>query len=193
MTTPLPNIGKTAENALKTIHITTLEQLTLIDEHSLLKLHGMGPKAVKIIKEALKNNTLSLQEKPSHPFAASFVVIGDLKCDNAPKRRIIRDYLVLLWMENKNNLLEVITEDVSLHRVDTEPVQGIDAAVTTVNPEKEPLSSLEITRILSHGKEGAAHGVITFNTGAQVHFAEFYTFESNKKDARIKTITRYIL
>lgn len=193
MPTELPNIGKTAKNALKTISISTLEQLAMIDEDSLLKLHGIGPKAVRIIKTALQDSGLALREKPFHPFAANFLIIGDLKCDNAPKRRVIRDYLILSCMEDKKQLLEVVKEDVSLNSINNHFVQGIDAVMSTVHLVKEPLSSLEITRILSHGKEGAAHGTVTFNTGTQVHFAEFYTFENNKKDARIKSITRYII
>lgn len=193
MSTKLPNIGKTAKNALKTISINTLEQLTMIDEDSLLKLHGIGPKAVQIIKSALQDNGLTLRENPFHPFATNFLVIGDLKCDNAPKRRVIRDYLILLWMEDKNQLLEVVEEDVSLNCINIEPVQGLDAVMSLVYLSKQPLIALVITKILSHGKEGSAHGIAIFNTGIQVHFAEFYTFENNKKDARIKSITRYII
>lgn len=52
-------IGSPAHRALATAGITKLEQFTTVSEKELLKLHGVGPKAVRIIKEALRDNGLS--------------------------------------------------------------------------------------------------------------------------------------
>jgi DNA-directed RNA polymerase alpha subunit len=38
---------------------TRLEQFTSISEEELLKLHGVGPNAVRIIKESLRENGLA--------------------------------------------------------------------------------------------------------------------------------------
>lgn len=48
-----PKIGKPAQRALTSAGFTRLEQLTKVTEKELLKLHGMGPKAIKILREAL--------------------------------------------------------------------------------------------------------------------------------------------
>jgi predicted flap endonuclease-1-like 5' DNA nuclease len=48
-----PGIGSPAQRALAAAGITRLDQFTRISEAELLKLHGVGPKAVRIIKEAL--------------------------------------------------------------------------------------------------------------------------------------------
>ena len=46
------NIGKPAQRALASAGITNLEQLAKVTEKELLKLHGMGHKAIGIIHEA---------------------------------------------------------------------------------------------------------------------------------------------
>jgi hypothetical protein len=58
----LPKIGAPAARALASVGITTLRQLTEIIEVNLLRLHGMGPKAVRILRETLKKNGLSFCE-----------------------------------------------------------------------------------------------------------------------------------
>ena len=52
-------IGSPAHRALTAAGITRLEQFTSISEEELLKLHGVGPKAVRIIKESLRENRLA--------------------------------------------------------------------------------------------------------------------------------------
>jgi DNA-directed RNA polymerase alpha subunit len=47
------NIGKPALRALENANIHYLEQLTSISQDELLKLHGVGPKAVRILGEKL--------------------------------------------------------------------------------------------------------------------------------------------
>ena len=98
MTTPIPKtVGKVAKGILDIVQLNTLEQLTKVDERSLLKLHGMGPKAIEKLKDSMEEINLSILDEPLHPFLTNFLVIGDLACDNAPKRRIIRDYFCLLY------------------------------------------------------------------------------------------------
>lgn len=47
------NIGNPARNALAGAEITRLDQLTKVSEKELLKLHGVGPKAIRLLREAL--------------------------------------------------------------------------------------------------------------------------------------------
>lgn len=60
--TDLPKIGAPAQRALENAGITTLKQLTAVTEAELLQLHGMGPKAVRILREALQAKGLSFRE-----------------------------------------------------------------------------------------------------------------------------------
>lgn len=53
-TTPaLPAIGAPATRALIAAGYTRLAQLTRVTEGELLALHGVGPKAIRILREAL--------------------------------------------------------------------------------------------------------------------------------------------
>lgn len=49
-----PNIGAPATRVLEIEGYTTLKQLTKVSEVELGQLHGVGPKAVRILPEALK-------------------------------------------------------------------------------------------------------------------------------------------
>jgi GNAT superfamily N-acetyltransferase len=49
-----PGVGKPATRALKMAGYTRLLQLTQVTEAKLLQLHGVGPKAIGILREALK-------------------------------------------------------------------------------------------------------------------------------------------
>lgn len=48
-----PKIGQPATRALLAAGYTSLDQLTKLTEADILKLHGMGPKALGILRQAL--------------------------------------------------------------------------------------------------------------------------------------------
>jgi DNA-directed RNA polymerase alpha subunit len=60
--TELPNIGNVARRELGVNGIVTLEQVGQKTEKELLAIHGVGPKAVRILKEALAATGESLRE-----------------------------------------------------------------------------------------------------------------------------------
>lgn len=49
----LPRIGRPATNALRERGVTSLEQVATMSERELLALHGVGPRAVRLLREAL--------------------------------------------------------------------------------------------------------------------------------------------
>lgn len=53
---PLPNVGRPAANALALAGYTRLDQVREVPEADLLGLHGVGPKAIRIIREALREH-----------------------------------------------------------------------------------------------------------------------------------------
>jgi hypothetical protein len=57
-----PKIGAPAERALKNAGCKNLKQLTKFTEVDLLNLHGMGPKAVGILKKEMKLKNLSFKK-----------------------------------------------------------------------------------------------------------------------------------
>jgi hypothetical protein len=59
----LPRIGAPATRALAGIGVTRLSQLTPHRADELLKLHGMGPRAIGILRQALADRGLSLRDE----------------------------------------------------------------------------------------------------------------------------------
>ena len=57
-----PKIGKPALRALNAAGYFELRQLAGVSEAELAKLHGMGPKALGILRQALKETGLSFKE-----------------------------------------------------------------------------------------------------------------------------------
>lgn len=60
-----PNIGNPARQALEVAGYSTLKQLTRVSEAELSKLHGMGPKALRILRETLQAQGLSFASMSS--------------------------------------------------------------------------------------------------------------------------------
>ncbi len=58
-----PKTSNPAESALIEAGYTHLEQLTKATEAEILALHGMGPKALNILREALAEKGLSFTEQ----------------------------------------------------------------------------------------------------------------------------------
>ncbi|MEV0582082.1 DNA-binding protein [Nonomuraea sp. NPDC050310] len=59
--TPLPKIGRPATQALALVGYTQLEQLNGVSEKDLLALHGVGPKAIRILRESLAEHGLAFR------------------------------------------------------------------------------------------------------------------------------------
>lgn len=58
-------IGKPAGRALEAAGYSSLEQLARAREADLLNLHGMGPKAIRLIREALAAQGLAFADASS--------------------------------------------------------------------------------------------------------------------------------
>lgn len=193
--TQLPSIGKPAKHALKAIGITTLEQVSTLDKASLLKIHGVGPKALTILEKALKDQNLAFQLPSSDDTVpqTDFAVIGSLNCDNAPKRKIIRDYLIAAASGNLPLLNTILSDSFYWIVPGKQPLEGKDLFIKMIRKEQKELSTLEIKSILTHGKEGSAHGVLTTKTGDKVYFSDIIRFKNHQKNAPISEITSFII
>jgi hypothetical protein len=60
--TDLPRgLGAPAERAFAQAGYTTLEQFAEVSEKDLLRLHGVGPKAVRLLREQLTSHNLTFR------------------------------------------------------------------------------------------------------------------------------------
>jgi ERCC4-type nuclease len=57
------NLGKPANRALEGAGYLRLEQVAKVSEKELMKLHGMGPKAIERLREALFEKGLSFSDE----------------------------------------------------------------------------------------------------------------------------------
>lgn len=57
------SIGRTARRVLAIAGYTRLTQLTTVSEAELLRLHGVGPKATRLLHEALAAQGLAFVER----------------------------------------------------------------------------------------------------------------------------------
>lgn len=57
-----PKIGAPAFRALSSINITKLSELTKYSEKELLELHGFGPRALRLLKNRLKEKGLTFSK-----------------------------------------------------------------------------------------------------------------------------------
>jgi hypothetical protein len=61
--TPLPHLSAPAQRALAAAGITCLEDLSQWREADVARLHGIGPNALKVLKEALDTKKLPYQKQ----------------------------------------------------------------------------------------------------------------------------------
>jgi predicted flap endonuclease-1-like 5' DNA nuclease len=61
MTDPPRGLGAPAERAFAHAGYTRLEQLAGVTEKDLLRLHGVGPKAIRTLRSALEAHHLSFR------------------------------------------------------------------------------------------------------------------------------------
>ena len=59
----LAGLSKPAQRALAAAGYVRLEQLTTVSEAELLKLHGMGPKALGLLRSVLQARGLSFADE----------------------------------------------------------------------------------------------------------------------------------
>ncbi len=63
---PLPRISRPANRALAEIGVVTLEDAAKYSAKQLLALHGVGPKAIRILEPALALKGLALRPEAKH-------------------------------------------------------------------------------------------------------------------------------
>jgi hypothetical protein len=114
-------------------------------------------------------------------------------CGNAPKKEFIKELNIAFARNDIPYLLKSVTEDIVWKLVGENTIIGKDKFEIALNEMKNAKSSeLILERILTHGKEGAASGVIKMEDGRTYEFADFYEF-NGAKGTKIKSIISYIV
>ncbi|GHC60597.1 hypothetical protein GCM10008083_26990 [Ulvibacter litoralis] len=90
-------------------------------------------------------------------------------------------------------LTENVTDDIIWNIIGVKKLEGIKAFTEELEKmQSVKTSELRIDQILSHGKEGAANGLMKMKNGKQYAFSDFYLFQSAKGE-KLKEITSYCI
>lgn len=109
-------------------------------------------------------------------------------CDNAPKRRIIRDFIVARFQKEFKNVENKLNDAFEFRIIGRKTIESKKALENYLNNFAN-VTELTIDEMLSHGKFGACNGI--FKTqNEEIHFAYSFEFKSAGKNV-IKIITEY--
>jgi predicted flap endonuclease-1-like 5' DNA nuclease len=62
----LPNIGRPATRALAQIGVRNVEQLAAYTEEDILALHGVGPRAIRVLRPVMEERGIRFQDASTH-------------------------------------------------------------------------------------------------------------------------------
>lgn len=120
-------------------------------------------------------------------------IISTPNCGNSPKMEFLKEFNIAFANGDLKFLKEKVTEEIEWILVGEKNIRGKESFIA----ELEKLSSgkteeLKIEQLLSHGKEGAANGIMKKQNGKTYAFSNFYKF-SNAKGEKLKSITSYTI
>lgn len=110
-------------------------------------------------------------------------------CDNAPKKRIIRDFIIAYSCKNTGQVNDFLAGDFSFVLVGEKEITEKEALSAHINGI-EAGTKLFFEQILTHGKFGAANGRLV--SSRDTDFAYFFEFTSAGSSI-IKKITDYLV
>ncbi|MEN0455902.1 DNA-binding protein [Staphylococcus aureus] len=187
----LPKIGKPATRALNSQGIYTLEDVSQYTKSSLMEMHGVGPKAISILEQALFQHQLHFKTEVHS--SLPFLLTGDVPCIHAPKRQQMIDFIVATAALDIELLRSLVTTEFIWSVPGHFDIYGPQILIQELSNHYKEIASLNIQSIITHGYFGSMHGSQILKTGKEIHFAHFFEFENHKKDAKLSKVTSYIV
>ncbi|HAR3956756.1 TPA: DNA-binding protein [Staphylococcus aureus] len=187
----LPKIGKPATRALNSQGIYTLEAVSQYTKSSLMEMHGVGPKAISILEQALFQHQLHFKTEVQS--SLPFKLTGDVSCNHAPKRQQMIDFIVATAALDIELLRSLVTTEFIWSVPGHFDIYGPQILIQELSNYYNQVASLNIHSNITHGCLGSMHGIEILKTGKEIHFAHFFEFENHKKDAKLSEVTSYIV
>ena len=120
-------------------------------------------------------------------------IVSSPNCGNSPKMEFLKQFEIAFAEGRVDFLIESVTDDIVWDIIGDRKIEGKGEFVRELEKRKEEKTTeLLLHQILSHGKEGAANGILTLQNGNKYAFSDFYQF-SSAKGTKVKLITSYIL
>jgi len=114
-------------------------------------------------------------------------------CGNSPKMAFLKELNIAFAELNRKFLMESVSDEIIWDIVGDKKIEGKENFAKELEKIKtKRTAELTLLQILSHGKEGAANGLIKIEDGEKYAFSNFYKF-IGAKGAKIKSITTYLI
>ena len=118
-------------------------------------------------------------------------IVSSPNCGNSPKMEFLKGLNIAFANGNSEFVIESVTDDIVWDIIGDRKIEGKEKYVEELEKMKsQQATELIIHQILSHGKEGAANGIMKMKDGKTYAFADLYVFKSTKGE-KIKSITSY--
>lgn len=114
-------------------------------------------------------------------------------CENAPRKKFIRDFETSFALEKPEILLDSLSEDIYWEMAGDKVIRGKSEAAEQIKTMVDGFTKeLTIENIITHGDTAAANGTMVFSGGSTFNFCDIFTFTSHSKNAKIKKITSFV-
>ena len=116
-------------------------------------------------------------------------------CGNAPKKMLLRDFNIAFARDDVAFILDNLDEEICWNMVGDRRIEGIEKVKEVLHQMTNGprVKELHLHNIITHGKTGAANGILIFESGKQISFCDVYRFSSAGKNAKISEMTSYVI
>ena len=120
-------------------------------------------------------------------------IISSPNCGNSPKMEFLKEFNIAFAKGDVAFITECVTDDIVWNIIGDKKIEGKEKFTMEFEKMKsEKVSELILEQILSHGKEGAASGIMKMQDGKKYAFSELYVFQG-AKGTKIKSMTSYVI
>ena len=113
-------------------------------------------------------------------------------CGNAPRKIVIRDFLIALYQRDVGAVLAALHDSVQWEIVGSCQLEGpseVDAWLT----QQPAATELHVALVITHGTDCGADGTVVYAKGSQVRFHHVLIFAGHSKTAKIKQLRSYLI
>ena len=127
---------------------------------------------------------------PMNRRSEMLIVEAPEDCGNAPRKRVIRDFIVALYSGQTPEVLGYLSENVNWKMIgswDASDKTGVGHYLS----QYTKIVHLRIGTIITHGTDCGIDGEITFESGQQAAFCHVLIFTGGARTAKIKAVRSY--
>lgn len=126
------------------------------------------------------------------PTASIRVIDIPEHCGNAPRKVVLRDFLISVYERDTASALARLHQDIDWRLIGQRQLTGHRDIATWL--ETQPIAqALQLHTVITHGTECGADGVVTYTDGSQVAFSHVLSFAGHAKSAKINAIRSYLV